>query len=1092
MSAPVSRSRSSSGIDAALAELVEDLSRRLHAGEAVDVEAVAAAHPEQAAELRRLLPALEAMAELSRSASGEAGGDSAVDVPEGGLLGDFRIVREVGRGGMGVVFEAVQVSLRRRVALKVLPLAGMLDPGRLQRFQNEAQAAACLHHTNIVPVYAVGREQGINFYAMQLIEGQTLAAVLTELRRNEQGKGAPAGRAAGPSAEATTAYPPPPGAAAAGSTAPQAALSTEGGIGNREYVRAVARLGVKAAEALDYAHQLGVVHRDIKPANLMVDGRGQLWVTDFGLAQFQREGEQNLTLTGNLVGTLRYMSPEQALAKRVVIDHRTDVYSLGATLYELLTLRPVFEGKDRQELLSQITFEEPRPLRRLNRAVPGELETIVLKALEKCPAERYATAQELADDLGRLLEDKPIQARRPSLWQHLRKRARRHRGPVAAAAVCLLVTLTTLTGSVGWVLSDRAGRKEMAEWQVAQALEVLQPGLQAGNPHAADVVRAARQVEDSLATGLVGPEMRGQAEALLADLAMLAKLEQIRLDQTAVKDERFDLASADLAYAGAFWDYGIDVEALTHEEAAERLKGRAIAAHLAAALDNWAEAWAMSGRPGWEPLLRLAQAVDPEPDRWRTAFREAFAVNKVQKVQEKLKELAAAMPASQLPPATLKFLGNRFIIAERAADTEGKRLAVSVLRAGQQHFPADFWLNHNLAQALSRLQPPEWDEAMGHYRVAVALRPESPGAHQNLGTALYFKGRLEEAITQFRKALRLKKDYADAHRSLGFTLYKKGRLEEAVPELREAIRLKKDFAEAHHDLGNTLHAQGRLEEAISEYQKVIRIKKDSINGHYDLGIALIAVGRLEEAIAECREAIRLKPDYPEAYCNLGHALREAGKVEAALAALRRGHELGSKRPGWPYPSAQWVRSCERLAALAARLPALLKGEALPASAGERLAFARFCQRPKKLYVAAARWYAEAFEAQPELADDLQHANRYNAACAAALAGCGQGEDAQALDEKERSRLRQQALDWLRADLSAWRAKLKQGTGQAGTVQQLMQHWLADPDFAGVRGPKALGRLPEGERRRWQRLWEQVEELRQQAAGQRGPKGPAGL
>jgi serine/threonine protein kinase len=187
---------------------------------------------------------------------------------------------------------------------------------------------------------------------------------------------------------------------------------------------------------------MGVVHRDIKPANLLVDVRGKLWVTDFGLAHCQSQA--GLTMSGDLVGTLRYMSPEQALAKRVLIDHRTDIYSLGVTLYELLTLEPAFNGGDRQELLRQIAFEDTRPPRRLNKPIPAELETIVLKAMEKNPAERYATAQELADDLRRFLEDKPIRAKRPTLVQRAGRWGRRHTSVIWSAAIISLILAASL------------------------------------------------------------------------------------------------------------------------------------------------------------------------------------------------------------------------------------------------------------------------------------------------------------------------------------------------------------------------------------------------------------------------------------------------------------------------------------------------------------------------------------------------------------------------------------------------------------------------------------------------------------------------
>jgi hypothetical protein len=229
---------------------------------------------------------------------------------------------------------------------------------------------------------------------------------------------------------------------------------------------------------------MGVLHRDIKPANLLVDWRGSLWVTDFGLAHCR--SQSGLTLTGDLVGTLRYMSPEQAMAQRGVIDHRSDVYSLGVTLYELLTLQPAFDGQDRQELLRQIAFEEPRPPRRIHRTIPTELETIVLKAMAKEPAERYGTAQELADDLQRFLKDEPIRARRPTVQQRATKWARRHKG-VAWMGVLLLAVLALGSAASTALIYRQLTRANNAEAELAAKLQVV--GLEEANGFGHDEVR---------------------------------------------------------------------------------------------------------------------------------------------------------------------------------------------------------------------------------------------------------------------------------------------------------------------------------------------------------------------------------------------------------------------------------------------------------------------------------------------------------------------------------------------------------------------------------------------------------------------------
>jgi len=371
-------------------------------------------------------------------------------------LGDYQIIRELGRGGMGIVYEAVQVSLGRSVALKLLPFTAAIDPRQVQRFQVEVQAAAHLHHPHIVPVYAVGCESGIHYYAMQLISGQSLAAIISGLR--DLRTNSPGLWSSGSGSESLIPV-------ADGSM--QREPTRRSGTGRERragaFFRQVARLGLQAAEALEHAHSLGVVHRDVKPANLLVDDRGQLWVADFGLARLQ--GDSGLTVTGDLLGTIRYMSPEQALAQRGIVDHRTDLYSLGVTLYELVTLRPAFQGGDIQSLVYQITHEEPVPPSRFHSVIPRDLETIVLKAMAKEPINRYATAQELADDLRRFLEDRPILARRPSPAERAVRWARRHRAVVVSGAVALVLALFCLSISTVmiWAAMSRAETASQAK-----------------------------------------------------------------------------------------------------------------------------------------------------------------------------------------------------------------------------------------------------------------------------------------------------------------------------------------------------------------------------------------------------------------------------------------------------------------------------------------------------------------------------------------------------------------------------------------------------------------------------------------------------
>jgi WD40 repeat protein len=477
-----------------LTHRVAELAERLQAGEIIDLKAFCANCPEQFEQLEMLLPTLQVVVNLENSLADSNIATGATVGPvvrrssdpahpasnrlEGtrgpastGVLGDFRILREIGRGGMGVVYEAEQISLGRRVALKVLPYAAILDQRQLARFKSEARAAALLHHTNIVPVFSVGHESGVHYYAMQYIDGITLAQLITQLTES---LGRPQSDSTRDRAHDQTSLATNTPYISGNSNGPAAhdaamAIVTQRSADLSAYYRSIARLGIQAAEALQHAHQHGVVHRDIKPANLMLDTSGNLWITDFGLARL--ETDVGLTMTGDLIGTLRYMSPEQAAADSGHIDHRTDVYSLGITLYELLALELMIDGKGRRSMLRQIVDEEIRSLARLDYAVPKDLDTIVLKAAAKSAKERYATAQELADDLRRFLNHEPIAARRATLLHRAGKWVQRHRSLVAVSAASLLFSIAVLAGNLFWSAArERERLLELANQERQEAL----------------------------------------------------------------------------------------------------------------------------------------------------------------------------------------------------------------------------------------------------------------------------------------------------------------------------------------------------------------------------------------------------------------------------------------------------------------------------------------------------------------------------------------------------------------------------------------------------------------------------------------------
>jgi tetratricopeptide (TPR) repeat protein len=1071
----------------------------------------------------------------------------------GAVIGPYKLLEQIGEGGFGVVFMAEQQQpIRRKLALKVLK-PGMDTKQVIARFEAERQALALMDHPSIARVFDGGAtDSGRPYFVMELVRGLSLTDYCDQ---------------------------------------------------NNLSIHKRLELFVNVCQAVQHAHQKGIIHRDIKPSNILVtlhDGVPVAKVIDFGIAKAvgQQLTEKSLfTNFAQMIGTPLYMSPEQAEMSGLDVDTRSDIYSLGVLMYELLTGTTPFC----KERLKQAGFDEVRRIireeepptpstrmstvgqaattaserrqsdpRKLSRLFRGELDWIVMRALEKDRNRRYETASAFAADVQRYLKDEPVQARPPSATYRLRKFSRRNRSRLAIAIV-LGLALLAVAGSVGWMLRDRASRHQRLLGQVEYALDEAELDLKAKKWVQART--SALRAQSLLASGAGDDRLDQRAVELLTDLDMVATIDEILLEAAAVKDNPFDFGGAITHLAQAFQRYGIDVEALSAADAADRIRKRPIAAELTAGLDAWAHR--ISNGEIRRKLVAIARQADPEDDQWRQALRLALEAGEPQTIQR----LAEEANQQELAPNTIFLLTDALVdqkaLTDKAVSNEGSaKLAIALLRKAQLQHPGDFWVNHMLARYLHLVQPPRLDEAIGYYRAALALKSQSPGAwlvlgsllmdrrdlagaiaanqkaislkpdfavaHNQLGIAFVESGQMHEAIAEFHEAIGINEDYPDAHGNLGNVLSGMRQWDEAITEYRKVLRIK-DILQAHFGLAHALYSKGQLDEAITEYGKVIQVQKDNpaahgnlgialldkgqwdeaiaefrvvlslikddplahsnlgrallakrqwddaiiefgeviqinkkdFGAHYNLGNALKEKGRLDEAIAEYKKAIQFNEDFAEAHCNLGLALRDRGHFAEALTYLRRGHELGSKNsPRWTYPSARWVKECERFVELDAKLTVILAGKEAPASAEQRTELAALCN-VKHQYQMAARFYEEAFAAQPKLADRV-NSHRYNAACAAALAGCGQGMDANQSGDKDRIRFRRLSLDWLRADLAASGELLAKDADKVRpAMAQMLDHWQHDRDFAGVRDPDELAKLPSDEQAAWRGLWADV-------------------
>jgi serine/threonine-protein kinase len=1016
--------------------------------------------------------------------------------PDGTLpqVPGYQVEAVLGRGGMGIVFRAKHLRLNRTVALKMSLAGGDCEPRDQERFRREAEAVAALRHPNIAQVYDAGEADGRAYFTMELVEGGSLAQKIA---------------------------------------------------GTPQPARQSAELLATLAAAVQAAHSCGIVHRDLKPANVLLALDGTPKVSDFGLARRLGDGSA-LTQTGAVVGTPSYMAPEQAGGRPGEVGPAADVYALGAILYELLTGRAPFKGETAAETVHQVVFQDPLRPSLLIPRVPRDLETICLKCLHKDPARRYASAQDLADDLRRFLDGKPIRARPVGMSERAAKWVRRR--PAAAVLVAaLLVLMGTAVGVGFWLRQQETDRQTAKARREGQAREALGTALRR-----ADDLRREERWGEALAvladaspnvTEANDPNLEQRFRQTQSDFQVAAELERVRESSPLLADGNIDYRQRAADFRKAFEHAGLSIDGDV-ESVVDFIRASAIGTQLIAAVEDRAlVAHMLDDGPLVERLLRIARSAEPEP-LWRDRFRTPAAW----KSRPQLLQLAGAAFETSPQPSEHELALLALLLRKTGSPSEGSRLLGEACRRR----PKNFWVHREMGVALAL--EGRFVDAAAFYRIAVTLRPENADALAGLGTVLARGGQTEDALAAYRRAVELSPKSASLHTRLveglanaGYweeaeaacrralevdpanphppfrlaeVLYRYKRVEDAMIQCRKAVEIAPQLEEAHYTLGELLAQAGRHEDAVNSFRKVTTLRATkpppgvvkAARFPADLRLAqeLAAAGRGAEAIAVLDAAAARDPKDFRLPLEAGKLYRSQGKLEDAAESFDKAatllpsrswalEELAAARldqgrfadaraaaerlaaiPGRPEERRAWRRQldlCDSLLAIDADLPAILAGKERPADAATQRALAEWCLKHKRLTAAAAGFYEAAFSARPSLADDLEAADRADAARAVALAGCGVGEDVASISAESRATLRKLALVRLTADYNAWAERHRVGKpGDRTAAAAAARSWQKNEDLAAVRDEQGLAKLPADERRAWQALWAKVAAL----------------
>jgi len=982
--------------------------------------------------------------------------------PSGAGVNRYQLQGEIARGGMGAILKGRDVDLGRDLAIKVLLEAHQGNPEVVRRFVEEAQIGGQLQHPGVVPVYELGTFSDRRpYFAMKLVKGRTLASLLAEgkdrVGRDSSDSPRPSGERVAEGRVRGSGLPPthddlPRFLSIFEAVCQTMAYAHARGVIHRDLKPSNVMVGsFGEVQVMDWG-----LAKVLPQGGVADEGESQpIHETIIMTVRRGSAGSGSESQAGSVLGTPSYMAPEQARGEVDRIDERADVFGLGAILCEILSGQPPFVGSTREEIRARAARGDlADALDRLEQCdADAELIELARSCLRSERDRRPRNAGEVAGritaylvgvqerfkaaELGRVeAQTRAEEAQARTVIERSRRRR------TVALAALVLITAGVIGGGWTYLARQRTARLMATTRVVTEALaeaERLRGQAQAAAVGEmtkwSEAIGAAKHARDLVAQGEANAVLYNRVTAALAglereqasaqeratevgrDRKLLEELEAIRGNLS----EHWDRKRTDAEYAAAFRGFGMDLDQLDPKEAGKQLAQRSKPVEFASYVDDWAlrrrEARGENDEASWRRLLAAAKTADPDP--WRGALRDQVGRND----REALVRLAKDQKTLESQPAR-----SLALLASALTGRGDKDLAEQVLRRAWQLDPGDFWVNfalggirnfdkphesarffsaaiairprshhahRRLGVALRDLRKEE--EAIAEFREAVRLEPNSPLAHARLGAIGASVLKVDEAIAELREALRLDPNAAAPHFSLGVALRRQGKVDEAIAEHREALRLSPDEHHGHNKLGVALSDQGKLTEAIAEFCEALRLDPGCALAHNNLGVVLKDQGKLEEAIAEFREALRLGPDLPHPHANLGNALRSRGEYAEAIAELRKARDLARVRA-----RPQLAQQIER--ELATTEQAVLAGKARPADAVETLGFAQLCYE-KKLQGASAKFWSEAFQAQPPLAGDMRAQHRHNAACAAALAGCGQGKDEPPLDEAARTRWR---------------------------------------------------------------------------------------